>query len=126
MDPLAAHAPVARARGAAAITPIVEEQAVSASANQGAAGPPEAKQHKVDGLLVYVRNDKQGKAARLDAIDVDARKIRTVADRLQRRGYGVMRQRHPRAGKVYYVFKASWAGRGEPPEDPFSLVFEAR
>ena len=35
-----------------------------------------------------------------------------IADRLQRRGYGVMRQRHDRAGRVYHVFKATWVGNG--------------
>jgi NAD-dependent dihydropyrimidine dehydrogenase PreA subunit len=33
--------------------------------------------------------------------------------------FGVMRQRTPRAGKVFWLFKAAWAGPGDPPDDPF-------
>ena len=45
-----------------------------------------------------------------------------IADRLQRRGFGVMRLRNPRAGKVFHLFKATWPGPGEPPDDPFGPV----
>jgi hypothetical protein len=79
----------------------------------------EAKLGKIDGVTVYARRDDQGRAAVVDAIEEDEAAIRDVADRLQRRGYGVMRQRAPRAGKVYHLFKARWAGDGPPPEDPF-------
>ncbi len=62
---------------------------------------------------------QQGRPTKIDAIDQDERKIRDIADRLHRRGFGVMRQRNPRAGKVFYTLKATWAGAGEPPDDPF-------
>lgn len=80
----------------------------------------ESKLHEVDGIQVYARMDERGRPARLDAIDQDGDKIRAVADRVHRLGYGVMRLRNPRAGKVYYLFKALWVGPGEPPEDPFN------
>jgi len=82
-------------------------------------GEQETKLHQVDGVQVYARLDEQGEPARLDAIDQDEAKIRAIADRLQRRGFGVMRQRNPRAGKVFYTLKATWAGAGPPPRDPF-------
>ncbi|HZW33810.1 MAG TPA: hypothetical protein VFF52_24020 [Isosphaeraceae bacterium] len=82
-------------------------------------GKQETKLHQVDGVQVYARRDDQGKPTKLDAIDPDEGKIRDIADRLQRRGFGVMRQRNPRAGKVLYTLKATWAGDGTPPEDPF-------
>jgi hypothetical protein len=83
-------------------------------------GQQETNLHEVDGVPVYGRKDAQGRPTTVDAIDQDERKIREIADRLQRRGFGVMRQRNPRAGKVFYTLKATWAGEGEPPEDPFS------
>jgi hypothetical protein len=73
----------------------------------------------IDGVVVYARKDEHGKPSILDAIDQDEEKIRAIADRLWRRGFGVMRQRNPRAGKVFYLFKANWAGPGDPPDDPF-------
>jgi hypothetical protein len=79
----------------------------------------ETKLHKVDGVQVYARKDEHGKPTMVDAIDQDEGRIRAIADRLQRRGFGVMRQRNPRAGKVFYTFKATWVGEGDPPEDPF-------
>lgn len=82
-------------------------------------GKQESKPKEVDGVQVYARTDDQGRAGLVDAIDQDEAKIRDIADRLQRRGYGVMRQRSPRAGKVFYLIKATWAGAGEPPEHPF-------
>src|SRR4051812_42518787 len=84
--------------------------------------PLESKIHVVDGVQVYARLDGEGKPSNLDAIDQDEGKIRDIADRLQRRGFGVMRQRSPRAGKVFYLFKAAWPGPGEPPDDPFDCV----
>jgi hypothetical protein len=81
--------------------------------------PAETRLHTIDGVVVYARKDKQGKPSLLDAIDTDERKIRAIADHLWRRGFGVMRQRNPRAGKVFYLFKAKWAEAGEPPDDPF-------
>jgi hypothetical protein len=82
--------------------------------------PQETKLHEVEGVLVYARKDPQGRPGKIDAIDQDERKIRDIADRLQRRGFGVMRERSPRAGKVFYTLNAIWAGEGEPPEDPFT------
>ena len=79
----------------------------------------ESKLGKIDGVTVYARRDAQGKAAVVDAIEEDERAIRAIAARLQTRGYGVMRKRDPRAGKVYHVLKARWAGAGPAPEDPF-------
>ncbi len=76
----------------------------------------------IDGVVVYARKDEQGRFSVLDAIDQDPQKIRAIADRLWRRGFGVMRQRNPRAGKVFYLFKATWAGPGEPPDDPLEEI----
>jgi hypothetical protein len=87
--------------------------------DQPRATPQETKLHEVDGVQVYARPDQHGRSWNVDAIDQDEAKIRAIADRLQRRGFGVMRQRSPRAGKVFYLFKATWAGPGDPPEDPF-------
>jgi hypothetical protein len=83
-------------------------------------GKQESKLREVDGVQVYARMDDRGLPKLVDAIDQDEGKIRDIADRLQRRGFGVMRQRSPRAGKVFYLLKASWAGAGDPPEDPFA------
>jgi hypothetical protein len=63
--------------------------------------------------------DDRGRPTKLDAIAQEEEKIRVIADRLQRRGFGVMRRRQPRSGKVFYLFEATWAGAGEPPDDPF-------
>jgi hypothetical protein len=82
--------------------------------------PAEAKTHQVDGIQVYGRKGPDGKLSIVDAIDVDEGKILEIADRLQRRGFGVMRQREARAGKMYFLFKATWAGAGDPPDDPFA------
>jgi hypothetical protein len=81
--------------------------------------PQESKVHKVRGVQVYGRKDSDGRFANLDAIDIDQGKIRDIADILQRRGYGVMRQSQARKGKVVHLFKATWAGPGEPPEYAF-------
>ena len=80
---------------------------------------PEANIHEVDGVPVYGRKDQDGMPAKIDAIDQDQRKIWAIADYLQRRGFGVMRQRSPRAGKVFYTLSATWVGDGDPPRDPF-------
>ena len=39
----------------------------------------------------------------IDAIDEDEKKIRQIADRLQRHGYGVMRQRHTAPGALIHL-----------------------
>jgi hypothetical protein len=72
----------------------------------------------IEGVQVYTRKNPEEKPAELDAIDLDKAKIDRIADRLFRRGYGVMRQRKTRAGKVRYLLKATWAGPGRPPDDP--------
>jgi len=81
--------------------------------------PTESKVHEVDGVQVFGRKDPNGDFSNVDAIDVDEGKIRDIADRLQRRGYGVMRKFEVRAGKTYYLCKATWAGPGAAPDDPF-------
>ena len=79
----------------------------------------QTKVHEIDGVQVYGRKGPEGRSTNLDAIDEDEEKIRRIADRLQRRGYGVMRQRHNRAGRVYH--SSRHLGRtGAPPDDPFS------
>ena len=78
----------------------------------------ETKLQTIDGVQVYARKNDAGKPAELDAIDLDKSKIDAIAEKLSRRGYGVMRQRKARAGKVRYLFKATWAGDGQPPDDP--------
>jgi hypothetical protein len=81
--------------------------------------PQESHLRVIDGVQVYARLDAQSKPSIVDAIDPDEAKIRDIADRLFRRGFGVMRERSPRAGKVFYLLKAAWTGPGDPPEDPF-------
>ena len=93
---------------------------MSESSAKPGTSQPETNLHDVDGVRVYARKDTQGRPTKIDAIDQDERKIRDIADRLHRRGYGVMRQRNPRAGKVFFTLKATWAGAGGPPEDPFN------
>jgi predicted DNA-binding protein with PD1-like motif len=83
-------------------------------------GTQETKVHEIDFVQVYGRKGPGGRFSNLDAIDEDAGKIDRIADRLQRRGFGVMRQRENRAGREYHLFKATWAGRGTPPDDPFN------
>jgi hypothetical protein len=78
----------------------------------------ETRLKNVDGVQVYARKNDAGKPAEIDAIDLDRSKIDAIAEKLSRRGYGVMRQRKARAGKVRFLFKATWAGDDQPPEDP--------
>jgi hypothetical protein len=78
----------------------------------------ESKLHEMDHVPIYGRPDDSGKARKIDSIDQDEAKIRHIADHLQRRGYGVVRERNPRAGKIYYTLKALWLGPGDPPDDP--------
>lgn len=81
--------------------------------------PPEPTLYEIDGVPVFGRKDAQGQPSSIDAIDTDETKIRMIADRLHRQGFGVVRQRSPRAGKVFYRLKATWPGPGAPPDDPF-------
>jgi hypothetical protein len=80
----------------------------------------ETKLTKIDGVQVYARKNDVGRPTVLDAIDLDESKIEAIADKLALRGYGVMRQRKSRAGKVHYLFQATWAGDGPPPDEPFA------
>lgn len=78
----------------------------------------ESKLCKVGRVQVYGRRDDRGELSTIDAFDEDEEKIVEIADRLHRLGYGVLRQRKPRAGRTYYHFKATWAGPGDPPRHP--------
>ena len=79
----------------------------------------ETRLHKVGHVQVYARCEA-GMPTKVDAIDTDEAAIRRIADRLQARGFGVLRRWNPRAGKTYHLLKASWAGPGDPPENPFA------
>jgi hypothetical protein len=81
--------------------------------------PSESKVHRVLGIQVYGRKGYDGHINDLDAIDTDEAKIREIAHRLQQRGFGVMRRREVRAGRTYYLLKATWSGSGVPPDRPF-------
>ncbi len=83
----------------------------------------DAKWHKVGGVQVYARRDEGG-PTKVDAIDEDDSAIRTIADRLQRAGYGVRRERVPRAGRVSHRLQALWITPGDPPENPFDTPME--
>jgi hypothetical protein len=78
----------------------------------------ETKLKTIDGVQVYARKIDADTPAELDAIDLDRSKIDAIAEALSRRGYGVMRRRKTRAGKVRYLLKATWAGEGLPPDEP--------
>jgi hypothetical protein len=80
----------------------------------------DAKWHKVGAVQVFARRDGRGRPTKADAIDEDDDAIRAIADRLQQAGYGVLRERNPRAGRVYHRLQALWTGPGDPPEDPFN------
>jgi predicted DNA-binding protein with PD1-like motif len=80
----------------------------------------DVRTYEYKGIQVYGRKGPDGAFTELDSIDGDEEKIREIADLLQRRGYGVMRQRQARAGRVYELFKATWNGSGPPPGDPFA------
>ncbi len=80
----------------------------------------ETKWHKMGRVQVYARRDAAGRPVKADAIDEDEAAIRRIVDRLQKAGYGVLRERVPRAGRVYYRLNALWTGQTDPPEDPFS------
>jgi hypothetical protein len=82
----------------------------------------ETKLRNIDGVQVYARKNEEDKPSEIDAIDLDQAKIEAVADRLFRRGYGVMRRKKMRAGTVHYLLKATWVGPGQPPDDPFEGV----
>ena len=89
------------------------------------ATPQESRVHRFEGVQLYGRKGPDGRFSHLDAIDTDGEKIQAIADLLQRRGFGVMRHREARAGKVLYLCRATWAGFGEPPEHPFDDHREA-
>jgi hypothetical protein len=89
---------------------------------QPGTGHAKSRLSKVNDVVVYGRKDERGRLSIVDAIDRDEQKIASIADHLWRRGFGVMRQKSKRAGKVFYLFRATWAGAGEPPDDPFEGV----
>lgn len=75
---------------------------------------------EVEGVRVFARDgDTSGPARDLDATAEDESKINRIADRLQRRGYGVQRQELKHGGRVRHTLQATWAGRDEAPENPF-------
>ena len=80
----------------------------------------EAKWHKIGAVQIYSRRDIDGKPTKADAIDESEAEIRLIADQLQRSGFGVLRERVPRAGRVYHRLNALWVGDGDPPENPFA------
>jgi hypothetical protein len=82
----------------------------------------EVRWHKFGQVQVYARRDDEGQLTRADAIDEDEGRIRALADQLQHAGYGVLRERVPRAGRVFHRLRALWVGPGEPPEDPFGTI----
>jgi predicted DNA-binding protein with PD1-like motif len=95
-----------------------EESEMSESSVKPGTAPREAEAQIVNGVPVYGRKDDRGRFTLLDAIGEDESAISLIADRLQRSGYGVMRHQQYRAGRTYYICKASWVGRGRPPENP--------
>jgi hypothetical protein len=76
---------------------------------------------KFGDIQLFARRDESGKPTRADAINEDESQICALADQLQKAGYGVLRERVPRAGRVYHRLRAVWAAAGDPPEKPFSL-----
>lgn len=75
---------------------------------------------EVEGVRVFARDgDSSGPARDLDATAEDESKVARIADRLQHQGYGVQRQELKHGGRVRHTLQASWAGRGEAPENPF-------
>ena len=86
----------------------------------GKMSDPQTKLPLFQGVQVYARKDDRGRPTCLSAIDEDDGKIRAIADRLQRVGYGVLRERNPRAGRVFHRLNATWVGPGEPPENPLA------
>jgi hypothetical protein len=82
----------------------------------------DAKWHKVGAVQVFARRDGRGRPVKADAVDEDDQQIRAIADQLQRAGYGIARQRNPRAGRVYHRLQAVWTGPGDPPENPFATA----
>ena len=90
----------------------------SAKAAEPDTRPQESKLHVIDGVQVYARKDERGKPSKLDAIDQDEPKIRDIADRLFRRGFGVMRQRSRGPARSFTCSRRPGPGR-RAPDDPF-------
>lgn len=80
----------------------------------------ESTYRRMGEVQVFTRRDDQNRPTLVDAIDENKGQVESIADRLHRLGYGVMRRRKPRAGRVYTTLKARWVGPGEPPEDPLA------
>ena len=83
--------------------------------------PPKAKLRVIDGVQVYARIDKDGKPSIVDAIDQDEAKIRDIADRLFRRGFGVMRSASPGPARFFIFLRRSGPGRTSPRRTRSSL-----
>jgi hypothetical protein len=76
-------------------------------------------------VQLFARRNEEGQPVRADAINENESAIRALADRLQKAGYGVMRQRVSRAGRIYYRLRAIWAAPGAPPDNPLSFSGES-
>ncbi len=89
----------------------------SRSAQPGT-GQDESRLHVIDGVVVYARRTSTVncrfwmRSTRMSGRSTPS----PIAS--GGRGFGVLRQRI-HAGKVFYLFKAIWAGPDEPPDDPF-------
>lgn len=81
----------------------------------------ETRWHKYGQVQVYARHS-EGKPMSADAMDEDEKAIDAIADVLQDAGFGVLRERVPRAGRVFHRLRALWVGTGAPPENPFASV----
>ena len=95
------------------------------SAEPGSA-QQQTKVHEIDGVQVYGRKGPEGRSTILDAIDEDEEKIGRIADRLQRRGYGVMRQRHTRAGRGLSRLQGDLGRAGRPAGRPVQPGIDGR
>src|SRR5438309_8259365 len=80
------------------VRPEVHEMSETSSKS---ARTQDVRTYEFKGIQVYGRKGPDGVFSELDSIDEDEEKIREIADFLQGRGYGVMRQRQARAGRVY-------------------------
>jgi len=73
---------------------------------------------RLEGVQLYAHRDEAGRPNEISAIHEDRTRIDDLADRLQQAGYGVLRERNPRSGRIYYRLRATWPGPGAPPEAP--------
>ena len=85
-------------------------------------GQQETRLHEVDGVVVYCRKDERGAPSAIDAIDQDEGKIRDIADRLHRLGYGVMRERNPPRRQGLPHVQGDLGRTGRPPRRPVRVI----